>query len=1012
MAGLPPHPEQLRVFPSRLAVDRWLRLEPGECSTLSGVTTFGALLESLGSLGSSRYAPPLLCRVLLRTLLASSTGWMRDAARDPFAVRAVHRAVVELRQAGVTSGHLVGRSISPGLAALAGLLARYEGALGDASLADDADWQRSGVLATAEGRVPASLARVRRVTVEGGASLFGARIDLLAALAARGVAVEVRLPWDDERAELFAWPEASLTNLESRTSLDVAVTFDDRVGSGPLAALRAAQFTDAVVPDAPARLLQAPSRAEHGRLIAAQVSAWLRDGVAADDVCVAVANLDDLGPVVTVALDAVGVPAYMRRGERLRHTAPGRSLVAALRLAEQEFPREPLLELWRALGRQVETPAGARGPAEVAAAVRAAGVRSQRLPGFRAGLVARATQRARRSGADDALVEANAVADALGGVIDSVAALPEVAPLGDQVAALEELIGALGLSGPELVAGDDCDLLRAQARRHAAIDALADVLVELRQVARTSRWPGDWHRGELADLLTLVCEERRLAPRGMRTGSVAVLGIEDLVEASYQRVILAGVDADTFPRAPAPDLVLTEDLRSEINRLAGPRLLQAAPMTGRGALHGTTRDLWQWLEALRSAEHELVVTFATPGHAAEGRSELVDELHRSLGEPEVGPSPPACVVHVGSQSQALERWSLASLAGSARIADAATPGQSAALDAAVRAAAASRVAAIEARVESERHIQKEGRALPIIGEQRLLIERRFLDEIHSSSRLDLLGACRFRHFAAVILGLEREQVPTLGPDPREEGSAAHAALWLVYRDLVARGGMVAAREQPAATVARARDVFEASVDPILAEVTVHPLLRRATLEDAWAAVATQLERDLERKDAHEPVALEHSFNERPETPAPPLDIEHPDGGRVLRVRGSIDRVDTAGEALVTLDYKRTHRRRGAGRHFQLPIYGLAAKRDLHTGASEMSAAWITLRDGKRHLADGLHPDPVAFAAQLERDLWARVDPVLAGDVTPDPDSADMCRACDFSALCRYDAAGDAGEGEG
>ena len=121
---------------------------------------------------------------------------------------------------------------------------------------------------------------------------------------------------------------------------------------------------------------------------------------------------------------------------------------------------------------------------------------------------------------------------------------------------------------------------------------------------RTSRWPGDWHRGELADLLTLVCDDRRLAPRGMRTGSIAVLGIEDLVEASYHRVILAGVDADAFPRAPAPDLVLTEDLRSEVNRLAGPRLLQAAPMTGRGALHGTTRDLWQWLEALRSATVE------------------------------------------------------------------------------------------------------------------------------------------------------------------------------------------------------------------------------------------------------------------------------------------------------------------------------------------------------------------------------------------------------------------------
>ena len=39
----------------------------------------------------------------------------------------------------------------------------------------------------------------------------------------------------------------------------------------------------------------------------------------------------------------------------------------------------------------------------------------------------------------------------------------------------------------------------------------------------------------------------------------------------------------------------------------------------------------------------------------------------------------------------------------------------------------------------------------------------------------------------------------------------------------------------------------------------------------------------------------------------------PDGTRVLRVRGSIDRVDTAAESLLTLDYKRTHKKRGPGR---------------------------------------------------------------------------------------------------
>jgi RecB family exonuclease/inactivated superfamily I helicase len=1010
MSRLPSYPEHLRIFPSRLAADRNVRLGPGDCVTLSGVTTFPALLESLATMGSGRYAPPLSCRVLLRELLVACDGWMAEAAHDVFAVRAVQRAVAEMREAGITAGHLNRHTLSPALADLTNLLARYESALASAGLADDADWQRRGVLGAAQGKLPAELEQVRRITVEGGAGLFGARIDLLAAMARRGVGVEVRLPWDAERPELFAWPEASLANLEARSDLDVAVTFDNRVGVGPLAGLRGAQLTSRVEAEAPVELICAPSFAEHGRLIAARVAGWLRRGIPADEVCVAVANLDDLGPAVVAALHQVGVAAYLRRGERLRDTPVGRALLAALRLPDRDFPREPFLEVWRTLGHNVVTARGCLSPAEVAARVRDAGIRSQALPGYREGLAAGAR---RYPHDEDRADEAAAIADALEALIEPMAAFPAEGMLAEQVAALEALLSALAVEAPELHSGDNSDLLRAQARGYAARDALGDVLVELRQTARTSPGSASWSQTELADLLTLLLSERRLPPRGMRTGSVAILGIEELVETRFSRVVLAGVDADAFPRAPAPDHVLTEDVRSEINRLLGPRLLQAAPTVGRGGLHGSARDLWLWLEALRSAEQELVVTFAMPEHGAAGggRSELVDELHRSLGEPVVMPSSPACSLATHSWDDAIRRWSLTALAGSARLSAAATPGQSAALDAAVRQRTPDRVAALESRVHGERRIQSEHRLHSIRGVQREHLEHRFLHEIHSSSRLDLLGACRFRHFAAAILGLERSQVPTLGPDPREEGSAAHAALELVYRDLLRRGGLAAARAQPEEAVARARLVFDDGQEHILTEVTVHPLLRRATLEDAWAAVATQLERDLEATDAHEPLALEHTFNERPGTPAPPLEIPHPRGGRSLKVRGSIDRVDYADGDLITLDYKRTHRRRGTGRHFQLPVYGLAAHRDLASYAGTLSAAWVTLRDGKRHVAHGLEPEPSAFAAQLAEDLWSRVDPVLAGEVSPDPESAELCRACDFAALCRFDPHRAAAEAE-
>ena len=84
--------------------------------------------------------------------------------------------------------------------------------------------------------------------------------------------------------------------------------------------------------------------------------------------------------------------------------------------------------------------------------------------------------------------------------------------------------------------------------------------------------------------------------------------------------------------------------------------------------------------------------------------------------------------------------------------------------------------------------------------------------------------CGFRHFAQAILGLGADQIPSLGPDPRDQGNAAHAALHHVYDDLKRAGGMAQARRDPQAAQQRAERLCTEKAEAILGEVAVHLMI--------------------------------------------------------------------------------------------------------------------------------------------------------------------------------------------
>ncbi len=1028
MSGLPPLPTHLRICPSRLAIDRTLRLDPGDCATIDARVSFATLLRSMGSLEGSRYASPLVGRIIVRSLMKKAAGWLADSAADAYAVRAVHRGLLELRMAGVTAEHFEAMETSAELSKLVRLLASYESRLRECGLADEADRERQGVYAVTQGRLPALWSRVQRVTVEGGASLFGARLDLLDAFVSRGIEVGVRLPYDTERAEAFAWPEASLHGLESRAQSKVTPQFDARHGDGPLRAMRQAQFTDAVAAGAPVRVLHAPSPAEHARGIATEVRRWLRAGVPADEIAVGVGDLHGLGRMIAAELESVDVPVAMRRGPSLRATDAGRALEQALHMPEQGFPREHLLELWRTLGRRLDSEVGELAPDRLAAEVRRAGSRSARLLAFRDALEARAARDAGRGEAP--AIRARAIADALDEVMATMNRSPESARLDEHVEALETMFAELKLSLPRLLAWpDDPDgvgvgrrrLLRGQAWRDGGADGVRDLLVELRQAALTAPHQVPWTRAEVGGLVTLLLGERALAPAGVRCGSVTVVGVDELVETRFRRVILAGIDADVFPRSPPIDLVLTGDVRAEVNRLLGSRLLQYGATTGRDALRGDARDTWHWLEALACCDEELVVTFGTAdGDEAGTRSELVDELLRSLGGQAVEAMRPSYAAGTGaSLHHVVQGWSLGSLGAGGRLAASMSPGVVSALDALLRqnvvgsTEGADRIESIARRVLNERDIRGEARRAAPLGEAECSwMRHHFFETVQSTSRLDTLGKCAFLHFARHILRLEPDEIPDLGADAREEGSAAHAALQFIYEDLKQRGGLAKARHDPERSRTRAREVFDEHAERILEEVTVHPVLRPAVLEEAWSTAVAQLDRDLESDEPLEPTALEWGFDDRDGGDAEALELHEPDGGRSIRVRGKIDRIDQGDGAVVAIDYKRTRQDRVPGRHFQLPIYGLVGLRDFAPEATQIRAVWIALRDGKTLMPEDLETDPVAFERHLHDCLWPRIDRVTGGDISPDPDAAKSCRHCDFKRLCRYDVLRDTAREDG
>ena len=204
-------------------------------------------------------------------------------------------------------------------------------------------------------------------------------------------------------------------------------------------------------------------------------------------------------------------------------------------------------------------------------------------------------------------------------------------------------------------------------------------------------------------------------------------------------------------------------------------------------------------------------------------------------------------------------------------------------------------------------------------------------QLVSPTRLETWAGCPYAYFVRYLLGIEPVENPEaiLRLSPAEQGSLVHAVLERYIAERIEHG--TAGGSADIEALRRHTELAFGQAER--RGVTGRPLLWRLLRADLEQHLLAFAEADAARckEDQAEPLAAELRFG----FPDGPIDVHVPPG-RTLRFRGSIDRVDRAGNGhLVVTDYKYSSTRKykdlaaanptANGTLLQLPIYALTAR---------------------------------------------------------------------------------------
>ncbi len=868
------------------------------------------------------------------------------------------------------------------------------------------------------GALPRDLAGAAELEFDGILDWTPLRLELAKALAAR-LRVRLRLPWSAGRPDLTEALEPTLRAIEKLADPAPELELFDPAEQAPAFApfLRRLFAADGPPADAPVELVSCATPGAQAREVARRCAGLIRSGAAPDSIAVAARSLangaaEELG----AALDRAGVSWRERRGRPALPAPVVRLALSLLELIDQDFPREPLIELlssrllWLAEdGETLPTTALAR-------VLRESHVRDDATAGGYSAALSSLARRLERKERSAAHVEETS--RRVQRTIAALRRLPAQGTLREHGAALLELLGRWSLFR-RLRAKEPVDaglaLGRAAAgalgRHQAAARALEEACAGFAAAAARI---GEMRMGrtEFAQLLAQDLGDASLPPGGARGGAVQLVELRELPGRSFDHLLLAGlVDGELPARSPA-DPLLSDDERRAINRAAKRPVFRGGSESGGPGLFPQRQAEEPLLFHLALCAARRSATLLWPRSDAQGRDALrspfADEAARALGrEPSIVPLQPIPLAReCADASELLARAALDAFAEPAyRVTPPPDPERARAL---VAALAASRHGPRLRRIARAAGAERE-RVRAFIGEiapgrfsgqlsgvalQRALPAFAFgADGPLSAHQLEDHATCAFRTLGKRLLRIEVDDRDDAELGPRERGTLLHRCLERFFRRMRDEGRLPL-RGLPE-EIALLREVASAEMEAFAAEEHVgHRALwelKRAELLEGLVAV-------VEAGREARPVELERRFG-----------FEDPDSWPALRfsdvhVRGIVDRIDLLPDGtLLVIDYKSSRVDSLSPRlkpqallapEFQLPLY--AAMLRQREPSARVDAAYLSLKDARRTKTlreNGVDLDALPLAGAVQ----ARVEKMRAGRFPVRPLSCDYCQ---LKPLCR------------
>lgn len=272
---------------------------------------------------------------------------------------------------------------------------------------------------------------------------------------------------------------------------------------------------------------------------------------------------------------------------------------------------------------------------------------------------------------------------------------------------------------------------------------------------------------------------------------------------------------------------------------------------------------------------------------------------------------------------------------------------------------------------------------------------RATDLVFSATRLETLGACPRRYLYQYLLGVREPDDPRWDPEtwltPLERGSLLHG----VYEETLKAARKQGIEPDDVAFTNLARVLLSDAV-----ERTTHRVPPPSSVVRDAEVQALELDLlafiDLIRRERPDWIALELAFGPRER------DLAVEIGGREVRLRGAIDRVDrVASGRLRVVDYKtgsprhfRVTRPFNGGRRIQHVLYTLAAERILGESVEAMEYHFPTRR-GQNEV---VRYDSVALTRGPE--VLNHLFEIARNGHFVTTEDANDCRYCAFAPVCR------------